>query len=108
MPIFAVLAAAAALSTAPAVARDPPPMYLNAVPLDFADPAHVEVFVARTVEESRAYCARHHAAVTPGAADSPAACERIMGDRAARALPWAARRAFVRAGGLQALHRRQR
>ena len=101
---LAVLAA----SAPKAFAYDPPPMRIVGVSIDFTDPVNVEVFVQRTAAESRAYCAVHHARVTPDHGDEPTACERAMGDRAVRALPTPAWRAFVRAGGIQALHRRQR
>ena len=107
---LAALAALAVLAaSAPrAFADDLPPMRIGGVSIDFTDPVNVEVFVRRTAAVSRAYCAVHHARVTPDDGDEHTVCERAMGDRAVRALPTPAWRAFVRAGGVRALHRRQR
>jgi len=98
------LLTAAALSAA----SGPPVMRVEGVPLTFARPGDVEVFVDRVAAESRAFCAVHHARVTPEQAGDSRPCARVMGDRAARALSPDARARFIQAGGVRALHRRLR
>ena len=75
------------LLAAAVVQTSAPQMHVQIRDLDFAQPAHVALFVDRTRAASRDYCARHIALVTPDRTGDPSLCESGMAYLAARALP---------------------
>ncbi|WGM31253.1 hypothetical protein [Brevundimonas sp. NIBR11] len=91
--LLTALLAAASLAPTPA-----PPMRVAIHGLDFDRHEDVQVFVRRTREASRDYCALHLAVVTPDRMGTPAVCERGMARLAFEALPERIRADLTRSG----------
>ena len=94
-----------ALAAAGLIVGDAPDMRVSTQGLDLARPGHAEQLAERIRAESRVWCARHAAVLTPDHLGDASLCETEMRRRARTALPRQAWRPFARAGGLRALNR---